>query len=497
MNFDKNYFPSKLFIDGKWVEGEVEKASNVVNPATNEVLFSIKPASANQVEQAVEAAHKAFKNETWRKMDGIERSNVILEIASLVEKHSDKLATLEALETGKTIRECRYEVSMTVRHFQFFAGLAGKINGETIPEPRRITYTLREPFGVIAQIVPWNTTLKLMARGLAAALACGNTMVIKPSIVAPATLLEFGKIIEESSLPTGVVNIVTGSGQAIGTPLISHPLVRKVIFTGGTEGGIQVLQQAASTVTPCVLELGGKGPIIITKDVDLDETVRGVMTQAFNRKGEVCFAGTRILIDETIHDAFVEKLVKRAEEIVLKDTMDVDAEMGPLISQEHLAAVLEHVEGAKRAGAKVVTGGSRPADPQLQKGNYILPTVITDVTQDMPIARAEVFAPVLAVLRYKDLDQAIKDANDTDYGLAAYVWSNDLRIAHNIADQLETGNVFINSYGYSSEIPFGGYKMSGIGREHGWEAIHEYTQVKSVCIGLTSFKSKLPFGTDK
>lgn len=494
MKFEKDFFPNKLLIDGKWVEGEVKQAAEVVNPSNNEVLFSIKPASADQVNAAVESAHKAFKDTSWSKMDGIDRSNAIQRMAKLIEKNADKLATLEALETGKTIRECKYEVSMTVRHFQYFAGLAGKINGETIPEPYRVTYTLREPYGVVAQIVPWNTTLKLMARGLAAALACGNTMVVKPSIVAPATLLEFGKVIKEAGLPDGVVNIVTGAGKEIGTPLIAHPLVRKVVFTGGTEGGIQVLQQAADTVTPCCLELGGKGPIILTKDTDIDEAVEGVMTQAFARKGEVCFAGTRVLIDNSIHDEFVDKLVKRAEEIVLKDTMDETAEMGPLISKESLYGVLEQIERAKQAGAKVVTGGSKPDDPELQKGNFILPTVLTDVTQDMPIARDEVFAPVLCVIKYNDVSEAIHDANDLEYGLAAYVWSNDVRLAHSIASELETGNVFINSYGYSSEIPFGGYKMSGIGREHGWEAIHEYTQVKSVTVGLTEFKPKLGFG---
>jgi acyl-CoA reductase-like NAD-dependent aldehyde dehydrogenase len=497
MNFVNDYFPTKMLIDGKWVEGDGKEKAEVINPANNETLFSLRPASKTQLEEAVEAANKAFYSKEWSKMDGVDRGRYILKISEMIEKNAEKLATLEALETGKTISECKNEVIMTVRHFQFFAGLAGKINGESIPEPYRVTYTLREPFGVIGQIVPWNTTLKLMARGLAGALACGNTMVVKPSIVAPATLLEFGKAVQEAGLPKGVVNIIAGAGSTIGKDLVCHPKVRKIVFTGGTEGGVQVLRQAADTVTPCCLELGGKGPIIITKEADVDEAVEGVLTQAFARKGEVCFAGTRAIVDSKIHDEFVDKLVKRAEKIKLADTMDETSEMGPLISSEHLQEVLDYIDEGKKEGAKVVTGGKKPSDLELQKGNYILPTVLTEVTQDMKVAQEEIFGPVLCVMRYNEVKEAVRDANDTKYGLAAYIWCNDVRISHNIADELETGIVFINSYGYSSEIPFGGYKMSGIGREHGWEAIREYTQMKSVVIGLTEFKPKLEFGKSK
>lgn len=490
-------FTTKMLVNGEWIEGSGEQKTEVHNPSTNEVLFSLREAEADDVNSAVNAAYMAFKDPRWSKMDGIERGKLLLRIASLIRGNAEKLATIEALETGKTIRETKLEMDMTSRHFEYFAGWTSKVSGESIPEPERITYTLREPYGVIAHVVPWNSTIKLMARSLAAALACGNTSVIKASILAPAAILEFGKIVQEAGFPNGAINIITGPGSTTGAALVSHPKVRKVAFIGGVEAGVQVLRLASRNITPVLIELGGKGPIIVTEDVDIKEAVEGVMAQAFTRKGEVCFAGTRLFIHTKIHDRFVDHLVERTKQIRLGLAMDETSEMGPLISKEQLNRVMNYIEDGKKAGAKLLIGGARPDDMRLSKGNFLLPTIFTGVTQEMRVAQEDIFGPVLCVSSYNAVEQAVQDANSVVYGLAAYIWTNDLRKAHKIARQLETGNVFVNTYGYSSEIPFGGHKMSGIGREHGLEAIREYTQVKSVCVGLEPYKPKLGFGVTR
>lgn len=487
-------FNTKMLIDGKWVEGSEPQGIEVVNPSNNEPLFKIHPAGLEDMNAAVEASDKAFKNPQWNEMDGIARGRLLSKIADGIRNHAEKFSLIESLETGKTIREARLEVVMTVRHFEYFAGWTSKILGNSIPEPGRFTYTLREPYGVIASIVPWNSTLKLMARSLAASLACGNTTVIKASIIAPATILEFGRIVQEAELPSGVVNIITGPGSTTGAALVAHPKVRKVVFIGGTDAGVQILRQAANNVTPVTLELGGKGPIIVTEDVDIEEAVEGVLSQAFTRKGEVCFAGTRLFLHNKIYDRFMERTVERTKQIKLGWATDEDSDMGPLISKEQLNRVMQYIEDGKKAGANVAAGGKRPSDSRLREGNFLLPTILTEVAPAMRIAKEEIFGPVLCVFRYNDVEEAIREANNVVYGLAAYIWSNDIRTAHKIAHRLETGNVFVNTYGYSSEIPFGGYKMSGFGREHGLDAIREYTQLKSICIGLDRYKPKISFG---
>jgi aldehyde dehydrogenase (NAD+) len=479
-----------LYIDGQWVRGAAAAAISVSNPFDNSEICKIDPATDEQVDTAVEAAHRAFKRPSWRKLTGRERGLLLHRLAELLRRDLEAFATIESIDTGIPIRETRMEVATSAVHLEYFAGLAGKIEGSYQDLGARFNFTRREPFGVIGQIVPWNTPLKLMARGFGAAVACGNTMVVKPSIVAPLSILRFAELVAEAGFPAGTVNFVTGSGRTVGKRMVEHPKVRKVIFTGGTEGGREILRQAAHSITPAVLELGGKGPIIVCDQIDWAETLDGVLTQAFARKAEVCFAGTRLFLPAKLHDKFVADLVAMAERIPMGNPLDGKTQLGPLMTAERLDDILMQVAAAEKAGAKVCCGGRKVTKPGLEKGNFLAPTVLTGVTPEMAVARDELFGPVLTVTPYKELDDAIAMANDSDFGLASYVWSNDIRQSHYIAQELEAGNVFLNAYGYQSEIPFGGCKLSGIGREHGPEAMHEYTQVKSVTVGLERFKSR-------
>jgi acyl-CoA reductase-like NAD-dependent aldehyde dehydrogenase len=479
-----------LFIGGRRVSGAGGKPVGIQNPFDNSELCRIVPASTKQVDAAVDAAWEAFRAPTWKGLTGRERGVLLNKLAALLRRDVEAFATLESLDTGIPIRETRMEVTTSAIHLEYFAGLAGSIEGTYQDLGARFNYTRREPFGVIGQIVPWNTPLKLMARGFSAAIACGNTIVIKPSIVAPLCILAFAKIVQEAGFPPGTVNIVTGPGRTVGRHLVEHAKVRKIIFTGGTEGGREILQQAAPTIKPAVLELGGKGPIIVCEPFDWDEVVDGVLTQAFARKAEVCFAGTRLFLPAKMHDRFVADLAAKAEKIPMGNPLDGRTQLGPLMTAARLKEILEQVRAAKKAGATIVCGGKKVMKPGLEKGNFMAPTILTGVTPDMTVAKEELFGPVLCVMPYKTVSEAVEMANDSDMGLASYVWCNDTRLGHNIAQELECGNVFINAYGYQSEIPFGGTKMSGIGREHGLEAMREYTQVKSVTVGMERFKSR-------
>mgnify|MGYP001812401276 CR=1 FL=1 len=478
------------YIRGEWTDGGSGTSIPILNPFNNSEICSVTPANSDQVNQAVEAAYDSFKSDSWQNMVGSERGRLLMRVAELLRRDLEIFATLESLDTGIPIRETRMEVSTSALHMEYFAGFAGKIEGSYQDLGSRFNYTRREPFGVIGQIVPWNTPLKLMARGFAAAVACGNTMVVKPSIVAPLSILRFAKIVDEAGFPKGSINILTGTGRTVGKEIVEHPKVRKVIFTGGTEGGLEILRQCIPTVTPAVLELGGKGPIIVCEDIDWEEAVDGVLTQAFARKAEVCFAGTRLFIPKSMHDKFVADVAAKAEKIPMGNPLDGTTQLGPLMTAQRLDEIVAAVKVADGAGATVYCGGSKAMAPGLEKGNFMPPTILTNVTPDMAASRDELFGPVLCVTTYDDLDQAVAMSNDSEFGLASYVWSNDIRKSNQLANKLESGNVFINSYGYQSEIPFGGYKMSGIGREHGAEAMDEYTQVKSVTVGMERFKSR-------
>src|SRR5246127_916999 len=479
-----------LYISGNFTAGRGDPPIVVTNPYDNRQITALPPASADQVDEAVEAAQRAFRHPSWQGLTGRERGALLYRLARLLERDAEIFAGLESLDTGIPIRETRMEVATSALHLEYFAGFAGKIEGSSQDLGSRFNYVRREPYGVVGQIVPWNTPLKLMARGFAAAVACGNTMVVKPSVVAPLSVLRFAKTVHEAGFPPGSVNIITGSGRTVGKAIVEHPQVRKIIFTGGTEGGHEILQQAVRTVTPAVLELGGKGPIIVCEDVDWNEAIDGVLTQAFARKAEVCFAGTRLFVPASMHDKFIADLAAKAAKIPMGNPLDDRTQLGPLMSPERLTDILEKIDKARADGATIYCGGDKARQQGLEKGNFLPPTILTDVTPQMSVARDELFGPVLCVMAYRELADAVAMANDSDYGLASYVWSNDIRKSTKIANALESGNVFINSYGYQSEIPFGGYKLSGIGREHGAEAIHEYTQAKSITVGLERFKSR-------
>ena len=473
---------AQLCIDGNWREGSGTPI-DVLNPSSNERLFRLLPATDKEVDEAVQAAWRAFRKGEWPKLPGLARGQLLLQLASRIRENTEYLAKLESLNTGIPIRQSRFEVESAARHVEYFAGLAGKVEGSATPlDDNRFVYTIREPLGVIGQSVPWNSPLKLMARGCAATLACGNTLVIKPSVLSCASVLYFGKLVEEAGFPRGVVNIVPGPGSSTGAALIRHPDVRKVVFIGGRDGGREVLAAASQNITPVLIELGGKGPIIVCADVEVEEAVEGVISQAFARSGEVCFAGTRLFIASSIHDKFVARLIERTEAMTVGDALNEDTDIGPLISRSHLNSVAEHVERAVGEGVKIETGGAQRANGK--GGNFMRPTLMTKAMQTMRIAQEEVFGPVLPIIKFADLADAVEQANATEYGLAGYVWSNDGRVAHKLARALECGNVFVNTYRYSSEVPFGGYKRSGYGREHGLEALREHTQIKSVLVGL-------------
>jgi aldehyde dehydrogenase (NAD+)/phenylacetaldehyde dehydrogenase len=401
-------------------------------------------------------------------------------------ERADELARLETLHNGKPIFESRQiEIPASAECFQYYAGWADKIHGETIPvKGSYLTYTLREPVGVVAAIVPWNFPLLLTSWKVAPALACGNTVIVKPATQTPLTALALGEIASEVGLPPGVLNVVTGLGSEIGQHIVEHPGIDKIAFTGDTRTGKEIMRGAASTLKHITLELGGKSPNIVFPDADLDAAVRGATTGIFYGKGEVCAAGSRLLVDRKIKDEFVEKVAARARKMVPGDPMDPKTRLGAIASKAQMDRVLGYIDTAKKEGAVLVAGGNR-ADIGTGKGFFLQPTVFTDVTPSMTIAREEIFGPVLATIDFGDVDEAIARANDSEYGLAAAVWTKDIKKAHYVARRLQAGTVWINTYNiYDTAAPFGGYKQSGFGREMSMHALQHYTQVKSVWVDL-------------
>ena len=399
---------------------------------------------------------------------------------------ADDIARLETLHNGKPIFESRQiEVPAAAECFQYYAGWSDKIHGETIPvNGNYLTYTLREPVGVVAAIVPWNFPLLLAAWKVAPALACGNTVVIKPASQTPLTALALAEVAAQIGLPPGVLNVVTGPGSTLGQMIVAHPGIDKVAFTGGTSTGRQIMRASADTLKRITLELGGKSPNIVFPDADLDAAVRGATTGIFYGKGEVCAAGSRLLVDRSIRDEFLEKVAARAKKMVPGDPMDPKTRVGAIASRAQLETDLRYIESAKKEGATLLAGGGR-ADIGTGKGYFLEPTVFGGVTSSMTISREEIFGPVLAAIDFADVDEAIARANDTSYGLAAALWTRDIRKAHDVARKLQAGTVWINTYNaYDTAAPFGGYKQSGFGRELGVHALEHYTQIKSVWVDL-------------
>ena len=474
-----------LLINNEWRPASSGKTMDVINPATEEAIAAVAAAGSADVDAAVKAARAALDG-PWGQMSARERGRLVSRMADRLMEKADEVARLETLHNGKPISESRnIEIPAAAECLEYYAGWADKVMGEVIPvKGNHLTYTLREPIGVVAAIVPWNFPLLLAAWKIAPALACGNTVIVKPASQTPLTAIALGEIAIEAGLPPGVLNVITGPGSSVGQALVEHPGIDKIAFTGDTSTGKAIMRSAADTLKKITLELGGKSPNIVLPDADIDAAIRGATIGIFYGKGEVCAAGSRLLVDRSIKDEFIDKLAARAKKMMPGDPMDPKTRFGAIASKKQLDTVLKYIESGKREGASLVAGGER-TDIGTGKGYFVQPTVFADVKPEMTISREEIFGPVLAAIDFTDIDEAIARANDTPYGLAAGIWTRDIKKAHYIARKLQAGTVWVNTYNvYDTAAPFGGYKQSGFGREMSAHAIEHYTQVKSVWVDL-------------
>jgi aldehyde dehydrogenase (NAD+) len=474
-----------LLINNEWRPSSSGQTMEVINPATEEIIAAVAAADGRDVDAAVAAARAAFDG-PWGTMSARERGRLVRKLADRLLERADDVSRLETLHNGKPISESRnIEIPAAAECFEYYAGWADKVMGETIPvKGNHLTYTLREPIGVVAAIVPWNFPLLLAAWKVAPALACGNTVILKPASQTPLTALALGEIAVEIGLPPGVLNVITGPGSRVGQALVDHPGIDKIAFTGDTSTGKSIMRSAADTLKRITLELGGKSPNIVLADADVEAAIRGATIGIFYGKGEVCAAGSRLLVDRSIKNEFIDKLATRARKMVPGDPLDPKTRFGAIASRKQLDTVLSYIESGRNEGASLVAGGQR-ADIGTGKGYFVQPTVFADVTPEMTIAREEIFGPVLAAIEFADLDEAISRANDSQYGLAAGVWTRDIKKAHYVARKLQAGTVWVNTYNvYDTAAPFGGYKQSGFGREMSAHALDHYTQVKSVWVDL-------------
>src|SRR5260221_1130733 len=455
----------QLFINNEWRDAAGGRTIDVVNPATEEVIAEVASAEQADVDAAVQAARAAFDG-AWGKLSARDRGKLIWKIGERLMEKADDVARLETLHNGKPIVESRQiEIPAAAECLQYYAGWADKIHGETIPvNGNFLTYTLREPVGVVAAIVPWNFPLLLTSWKVAPALACGNTVIIKPASQTPLTAIALAEIAAEVGVPPGVINVIPRPSARVGQMILEHPGIDKIAFTGDTSTGKQIMRGSADTLKRITLELGGKSPNIVFPDADLEAAVRGATTGIFYGKGEVCAAGSRLLVDRSIRDEFIEKVAARAKKMAPGDPLDPKTRLGAISSKAQLERDLKYIDTAKAEGATLVAGGAR-ADIGTGKGYFLQPTVFSNVTPEMTIAREEIFGPVLAAIEFADVDEAIARANASSYGLAAAVWTRDIKKAHHVARKLQAGTVWINTYNvYDTAAPFGGYKQSGFGR---------------------------------
>jgi acyl-CoA reductase-like NAD-dependent aldehyde dehydrogenase len=475
--------PKKLLINGKWVAAKSGKTFESINPANEEVLALIAEGDKADVDDAVKAARKAFEESKWSSISPHQRSRYLYKIADLIEQNADQLAELESLDNGKPLAIAKVaDIAGSARTFRYYAGWPTKIYGETNPsDPSTFNYTLREAVGVCGQIIPWNFPLSMASWKVAPALACGNTIVLKPAEQTPLTAIRLGELIQEAGIPDGVVNIITGFGPGAGSSIAEHPDVDKVAFTGSTEVGKLILKASAGNLKRVSLELGGKSPNIIFRDSDLDAAVQSATRGVFFNSGQVCTAGTRIFVEQPVYDEVVERLIKHSETMTVGNPLDEKTRLGPLVSKEQFDRVKSYLEIGKGEGAKVATGGEAVSGA----GYFVRPTIFSGVHNQMRIAREEIFGPVGAAIAFKDESDAIFQGNDTNYGLAAAVWTRDVSRGLKVARALKAGTVWINTYGGSDSVsPFGGYKQSGFGRELGIHSLELYTQIKSVYVKL-------------
>ncbi|WP_121616552.1 betaine-aldehyde dehydrogenase [Virgibacillus halodenitrificans] len=472
-----------MYINGEWLHAKSGETRDIINPYNQEVIATAAEGNAEDTQVAIQAARVAFDEGSWSTLPASERGEIVYKIGGLIQRDLEELAELETLDTGKTVEESRADMADIANVFFYFGGLADKDGGEVIasPIPNSESKVVREPVGVCGQITPWNYPLLQAAWKLAPALAAGNTLVMKPSEITPLTTVKVFELIEEAGIPKGVANLVLGSGKSAGAELAANLDVDLISFTGGIETGKTIMQAASHNVKKVALELGGKNPNIVFADADFETAVDQALNAVFFHAGQVCSAGSRLLIEESIHDEFVEALIERTKQIKLGNGFDENTQSGPMISAEHRAKVEDYVEIGKKEGAKLVVGGKRPDDPALQNGFFYLPTIFTNCTSDMRIVQEEVFGPVLTVETFQTKEEAVKLANDTIYGLAGAVWTQDLSKADFVAARLRMGTVWINDFHpYFAQAPWGGYKQSGIGRELGREGMEEYTEVKHI-----------------
>ncbi len=465
------------------------------DPFTGKPWAKIPRCGAGDVDEAVGAASQAFRTGPWRALTATQRGRLLVRLADLIEAEADRLAALEVRDNGKLIAEMSAQLKYLPQWYRYFGGLADKIEGGVLPidKPGMFAFTRREPLGVIACIVPWNSPLLLLTWKLAPALAAGNTAVIKPSEHASASTLAFVELFEKAGFPPGVVNTLTGFPEQVGAPLVQHPGIAKIAFTGGEAGGAAVYRAAAAGLKHVSLELGGKSPNIIFADAKLDNAVNGAVSGIFAATGQTCIAGSRLLVHRAVHDEVVSRLVTLARTARIGDPSRPETQVGPVTTLAQRQRVLDYVSIARGEGATCVLGGGKPTDPSLGDGWFVEPTIFTGVANRMRIAREEVFGPILSIIPFDDEDEALAIANDSSYGLAAGVWTSDIGCAIRMSERIEAGTVWINCYrAVSFMAPFGGYKRSGIGRESGQEAIDAYLQTKSVWID-TSGQTANPF----
>lgn len=475
-----------MYIDGEWIPSSSGRTQELYNPATGEVIGAIVVGSIEDAERAIRAARRAFDKDGWADSTAQERARLLFKLADEIEAIAPELAAIETLSNGKPLREAEFDVADAAGCFRYYAGLATKPHGQAleVPAPSQ-SFVVREPMGVCGQIVPWNFPLLMSAWKLGPALATGNVCILKPAMLTPLTALRLGILIEKVGFPRGVVNILLGSGSQVGQYLAESHLVDMIALTGGTDTGRQIMRAAAGNIKKLSLELGGKSPNIVFADADFETAVDYALYGIFVNAGQVCSAGSRVLVEESIHDRFIEKLVERAKQIQVGDGFAPETEMGPLISAQHLETVERYIQIGLDEGARLLCGGKRPDGEMGERGNYLLPTIFTDTRPDMRIVQEEIFGPVLVIQTFKNEKDAVEMANDCVYGLAGAVFTIDIAKAHRVIKKLRAGITWINTYHPTyNEAPWGGYKQSGIGRELGTFGFEEYTEVKQINVNL-------------
>jgi len=474
---------TKLFINGEWTNSSDGATFDTYNPATGETIAKVAHATKEDVDRAVKSARKALEKGAWGKMDACDRGKLMFKLADLIEANSEELARLEALNCGKTITDSRGDVGGMLNGLRYYAGWADKIEGKTVPvRGSFLSYTLRQPVGVVGQIIPWNFPLLMAAWKWGPALACGNTIVMKAAEQTPLSVLRVCELVQEAGFPPGVINLLNGMGETTGDAMVTHPDIDKIAFTGHVDTAKLITKRAADTLKRTTFELGGKSPNVVFADCDMDQAVAGAFHAIYFHGGQCCTAGSRLFIEEKIKDEFVSRLAEKAKGRRVGNQLDEKTEQGPQVSQEQLDKILGYCELGQQQGAKLVAGGKRVGD----KGFFVEPTIFDNVTDDMAIAKDEIFGPVVSVLSFKDADDMIERANTTQYGLAAAVWTKNIDKAHWYAKNVKAGTVWVNCYHIVDvTTPFGGFKMSGQGRENGEAALEHYTETKTVTIALS------------